>query len=404
MKPTGHNGGQSRLASRLAWGLAVVAVAFGLGASVLVVLTGAPLAEVIAGHTAVGIMLGLGFPPLGALIVARHPRHPIGWLLLVAGLTQSLVNFASLYATYALQTRPGSLPGGPFMAWLSVWMWAPGYGILLAGLPLLFPTGRPPSQRWRPVAWLAGVAVIGIIAPTAMATWPFRGLRLLVDQLPATRSVQVALVISGVMAVMLVGVGFAAVVSLVVRLRRAGIVERQQLKWFVYACALSVAGGAVAGIFPGLAWLELLAVPCLIAGLVMAMFRYRLYDIDRIISRTLVYGLLTVLLAGVYAAAVLVLGQLFGGLSDQPPTWTVAGATLAVAALFQPARRRIQHVVDRRFNRRKYNAAKTVEAFSARLRDEVDLDMLSAEVLAVLDQTMQPTMASLWIRQSAKPR
>ena len=151
-----------------------------------------------------------------------------------------------------------------------------------------------------------------------------------------------------------------------------------------------------------MAWLELLAVPCVIAGLVMAMFRYRLYDIDRIINRTLVYGLLTVLLAGVYAAAVLVLGQLFGGLSNQPPSWTVAGATLAVAALFQPTRRRIQHGVDRRFNRRKFDAAKTVEAFSVRLRDEVDLDALTTELLVVVDQTIQPTRASLWLRPSAK--
>jgi hypothetical protein len=134
----------------------------------------------------------------------------------------------------------------------------------------------------------------------------------------------------------------------------------------------------------------------------IAILRYRLYDIDRLINRTLVYGLLTALLAGVYAGLVLVLGQLFGGVGKDPPSWVVAGATLAVAALFQPTRRRIQAVVDRRFNRRKYDAAKTVEAFSVRLRDEVDLDALAAELLAVVDQTMQPTTASLWLRQSAK--
>jgi hypothetical protein len=136
----------------------------------------------------------------------------------------------------------------------------------------------------------------------------------------------------------------------------------------------------------------------------LAILRYRLYDIDRLINRTLVYGLLTVLLAGVYAGAVLLLGQMFGGVTEDPPSWAVAGATLAVAALFQPARRRIQSVVDRRFNRRKYNAVKTVEVFSARLRDEVDLDTLSTELLAVVDQTMQPTTASLWLRQAANPR
>jgi hypothetical protein len=136
----------------------------------------------------------------------------------------------------------------------------------------------------------------------------------------------------------------------------------------------------------------------------VAVLRYRLYDIDRLINRTLVYGLLTFLLAGVYASVVLVLGQVFGGVGRDPPSWTVASATLAAAALFQPARRRIQQLVDRRFNRRKYNAAQTIEAFSARLRDEVDLDTLSAEVLAVVDQTMQPTKASLWLRPSVKAR
>ena len=206
-------------------------------------------------------------------------------------------------------------PGGPLMAWLSTWMWAPGYAILLVWLPLLFPTGRLPSRRWRPVAWLAGVALVGIIAPIAIVTWPLRGLRLLADQPPATRSVQVALVIAGVMAVVLVGVGVAAVVSLVVRLRRVGTVERQQIKWYAYASVLSVVIVAVSGVVPALVWLELLAAPCVIAGLVMALFRYRLYDIDWIISRTLVYGLLTAVLAGVYVTGC----SLAAGCSTRPP-------------------------------------------------------------------------------------
>lgn len=136
----------------------------------------------------------------------------------------------------------------------------------------------------------------------------------------------------------------------------------------------------------------------LLAAIAVAVLKYRLYDIDLLINRTLVYVLLTALLAGVYTGTVLVLGQLFGGIADKPPSWVVAGATLAVAALFQPARRRIQLAVDRRFNRRRYDAAKTVEAFSARLRDEIELDMLSTELLAVVDQTVQPAKASLWLR------
>jgi hypothetical protein len=167
-------------------------------------------------------------------------------------------------------------------------------------------------------------------------------------------------------------------------------VERQQLKWFAYAGALVVLAMLSTNVLPGLGnlpWVMVIALPVAVG---IAILRYRLYDIDRLINRTLVYGLLTALLAGVYAGAVLVLGQLFGGVGRDPPSWAVAGATLAVAALFQPARRRIQAVVDRRFNRRKYDAAKTVEAFSARLRDEVDLDTLSAELQAVVDETVQP--------------
>jgi hypothetical protein len=140
-----------------------------------------------------------------------------------------------------------------------------------------------------------------------------------------------------------------------------------------------------------------MAIPVAIG---VALLRYHLFDIDRLINRTLVYGLVTALLAGIYAGAVLALGQLFGGIGTGPPTWAVAGATLAVAALFQPVRRRIQAVVDRRFNRRKYNGAKTIQAFSTRLRDQIDLDTLSAELLAVVDQTVQPTKASLWLRPS----
>jgi hypothetical protein len=200
----------------------------------------------------------------------------------------------------------------------------------------------------------------------------------------------------------------AAVVSLVVRFRRATGVERQQLKWFAYGVGLLLliaatgpitdAAGPVAGA---------LVFPVLISGVPVAIgvavLRYRLYDIDRLINRTLVYGLLTALLAGVYGGVVLILGQLFGGIGDRPPSWAVAGATLAAAALFQPARHRIQAAVDRRFNRRRYNTAQTIHAFSTRLRDQIELDTLTVELLAVVDQTVEPTQVSLWLRPASKP-
>jgi hypothetical protein len=196
----------------------------------------------------------------------------------------------------------------------------------------------------------------------------------------------------------------AAISSLVLRFRRSKGVERQQLKWVVYAGVLLLLTIPVGQYLPATIGDALfgLIIAFLPVAAGIAILRYRLYDIDRLINRTLVYGLLTAVLGLGYAGAVLLLGQLFGGVTNDPPSWAVAAVTLAVAALFQPARHRIQAAVDRRFNRRKYNAAQTVEAFTARLRDEVDLDTLSAELLTVVDQTMQPTTASLWLQSSVQ--
>ena len=197
-------------------------------------------------------------------------------------------------------------------------------------------------------------------------------------------------------------VSLAACASLVLRFRRARGEERQQLKWVAYAAALMVITTAVVAVAvpDGSDLAVALTVALLPVAAGIAILRYRLYDIDRLINRTLVYGWLTAILGLVYAAAVLVLGQVFGGVARDPPSWAVAGATLAVAALFQPARSRIQQAVDRRFNRGKYNTAKTIQAFSTRLRDQVDLDTLNSELLVIVAQTMEPTQASLWLRPS----
>jgi hypothetical protein len=199
----------------------------------------------------------------------------------------------------------------------------------------------------------------------------------------------------------------ASAAAFLLRLWRSTSVERQQLKWVAYAFAMVVAGQLFGPAVQALGaegnwvWIPLLlAIAGVPISIGIAILRYRLYDIDRLINRTLVYGLLTAVLGMVYASVVLILGQLFGGLGTEPPSWVVATATLAVAALFQPARRRIQAAVDRRFNRRKYNAAKTIEAFRTRLRDELDLNTLTAELLAVVEQTTEPTRVSLWLRPS----
>jgi hypothetical protein len=358
------------------------------------------------------LLLGFtAFMAVGAVIVAHRPGNAIGWLFSAIGLLTATGTLALDYAEYAYVTQPGSLPGALLAAWYS-WWWLPLFALILVFTPLLFPTGRLLSARWRPVAVLAAaatmaVAVLEAVQPTLKLQNEDYTVRnpIGLTSIPDAEAGLLGTVLFGVLAFCAV----AALVSLILRFRRSRGVERQQLKWFTYAVALAilllgvpipVPEGAVSDVLFGL----LIAFIPVAAG--MAILRYRLYDIDRLISRTLVYGLLTVLLAGVYAGMVLVLGQLSGGLGRDPPSWAVAGATLAVAALFQPARRRIQAVVDRRFNRRRFDAARTVEAFSVRLRDEVDLDALSAELLAVVDQTMQPTTAALWLRPSvpARPR
>jgi hypothetical protein len=216
---------------------------------------------------------------------------------------------------------------------------------------------------------------------------------------PALRSVNAEPLFSVYLLVLLL-----SGISLFVRFHRAQGEERQQLKWIGYGATLLVLSFVVEEVgTPTInALVDLVAVATFCGTVLIAIFKYRLYDIDRLINRTLVYGLLTALLGGVYAGAVLVLGPLFGGVAGNPPSWAVASATLTVAALFQPVRHRVQQEVDRRFNRRRYDMAKTVEAFSARLRDEIDLDTLSTELLAVVDQTVQPTRASLWLRPPAQ--
>jgi hypothetical protein len=350
----------------------------------------------------VGLALGFSaFMVVGALIVAHRPSNAIGWMFSAIALLAFTALLAVEYATYTYVTRPGSLPGAILAAWYGSWPWFPTIALALIFTPLLFPTGRLLSPRWRPVAWLAGAATAALMVLGALGP----ELDLARDQVianpigvawagnPAESTVDLTL------SVLLVISGLAAAVSLVLRFRRSRGEERQQLKWFTYAVGL-LPLFALADFLPYSGGSLLSAVPLVLLPVAVgiAILRYRLYDIDRLINRTLVYGLLTALLGGVYAGVVLVLGQVFGGVGKDPPSWAVAVATLAVAALFQPARRRIQAVVDRRFNRRKYDAARTVEAFSIRLRDEIDLNALSAELLAVVDQTIQPTRATLWLR------
>jgi hypothetical protein len=352
-------------------------------------------------HLAVlGDLAAFMLPTVGLVIAVRRPKLVFGWLMLVASFAFIGGELAHSYATQALR-HPGTLPAGMVAAFLQS-LQLIGFAVLPL-LLLLFPDGQLPTRRWKPVAWAA------VVSPVLMLPLLLLTPGLMVDGVPASQN---PLGLQALDDLDLVGPLFAAwylilllaLVSLLLRFRRARGEQRQQLKWVVFGAALFPISFLVEELGnPTLnAISDLLAIAAFCWAIGVAILKYRLYDIDRLINRTLVYGLLTALLGAVYAAVVLVLGQLFGGLGAEPPSWAVAGATLAVAALFQPARRRIQQVVDRRFNRHKYDMAQTVEAFTARLRDEVELDALSGELLAVVDQTMQPTLASLWLRRSAQ--
>jgi hypothetical protein len=350
------------------------------------------------GQVAGNGLLGLACSAVGILIVARRPGNVIGWIFLLV----PLVLAASLVAEgYARR----SLPGFVWVALLPDLLWIAAVPLGAMLVMLLFPTGHLPSRRWRPVVRATVAATAVVVVATALTPGPVEYLPDLQNPLGLAGTGPVLdLVVQVGFLVMVVGVS-AAAGSLIARWRRAHGVERQQLKWLAYAAAMLVVAQVGASLLPRPLFLVVSYTSSLLfpVAVGIAVVRYRLYDIDRLINRTLVYGLLTALLAGLYAIVVLVLGQVFGSIRGEPPSWVVACATLAAAALFQPARRRIQQVVDRRFNRRKYNTVQTIEAFSARLRDQVDLDTLSAELLATVDQTMQPTTASLWLRPSAKP-
>jgi hypothetical protein len=347
-------------------------------------------------------LFAISFPLVGAVIAIHRPRNPLGWIFCAVGLSQALFVFTAEYGVYALRTAPGTVPGGPLAIWAAQWVWAPGIGLLLTFVPLLFPTGRLPSRRWRPVAWLSALPIALIPGLAAPVLWPQRGVALVEASTNEPLGQGQALVLFAAFWLMVL-CGLACLTALALRFRRSRGIERQQLKWLLFASAITVAIFIVVQPATSQQWdlallLALPVVPAIPVAAGIAILRYRLYEIDRLINRTLVYGLLTALLGAIYASAVLLLGQLFGGVTSNPPPWVIAGATLAVAALFQPARRRIQAVVDRRFNRRRYDAAKTIEAFSTRLHEEIDLDTLSAELLAVVHQTMEPTKVSLWLR------
>ena len=386
-----------RAAARLAWSLwllAMVLVALGV---LLGVRNAANLAAFVDDALVI-VPTVVSFATVGALIAARHPRNPIGWLFASFAAIVGLVLLASEYASYALVTAPESVPGGDWAAWLGAW--SLGFTIAIPALIfLLFPDGQLLSPSWRPLAWLIvanGTLSVALAALSNLGVADFSPFASSPIQLLHGGAVRAVYNTNqAVGAAVLLG----CALCLVVRLRRARGEQRQQLKWVAYTATVGFAAFGVVALVgrPEPIVVATVAFPAIAIAAAIAIFKYRLYDIDRLISRTLVYTALTLVLGLGYAGLVLGLGQLVG----RDSSLVVAGATLAVAAAFQPARRQIQTLVDRHFNRRRYNAAKTIEAFSARLRHQLDLDALTGELLGVVNQTLEPTTVSLWLRSSA---
>ncbi|MBA3617566.1 MAG: hypothetical protein H0W52_15845, partial [Rubrobacteraceae bacterium] len=346
----------------------------------------------------------LTFPTVGALVASRRPENPIGWIFCVTGLVFGVGFLTESYAQYALHASSAPLFGVQYAAWLSSWT---GPVLLLAAafLFLLFPDGQLPSRRWRLVAWMAAIGSSLTALGVAFEPGPLEANRSIANPIGIGGTLGGVVEVLGVVGAVVLNVGvLLSGISLILRLRRARGVERQQLKWFVYSAAMMGGGFAASILFSSslvnsIAWtLGILGFMVLPVATGIAILRYRLYDIDRIINRTLVYGPLTAMLALVYFGGVVGLQAVLHGLTGQESTLAVVASTLAIAALFSPLRRRVQGFVDRRFYRRKYDAAKTLEAFNARLREETDLQALSDDLVRVARSTVQPEHASLWLR------
>jgi hypothetical protein len=338
------------------------------------------------------------FSSPGALIVAKRPSNPIGWIVCAIGLDFGLLGFANEYGFQAVVANPQSLPGGVLALWIADLLILPIFG-LVPLLILLFPDGTLPSRKWRPVIPLILGATLTLMLLSALYPRSLggvsnpTGIHGAADALDSLTFVILMLLIVAI---------FISVWQLLFRFWDAQGEERQQLKWFMYGAV--ILGFTLLGSFPAL-WAGLIVLPLIGFGLFttsvgIATLRYRLYDIDRLVYRTLVYGALTATLALVYAGGVAGGGSLLREVTgEEGNNLVVAASTLAVAAMFRPARARIQAFIDRRFYRSKYDAAKALESFSARLRDEVSLDTVSTDLLAIVGETMQPAHASLWLRQ-----
>ena len=409
----GVGGTRHPAAARLAWSVCALSLALTALSFLLIALI-LSLNAPIYFYWLEPATIAVGYSVIGAIIASRLPNHPIGWICCAIGVMAAVTSICGEYAAYALLAHPEPLLGGKVMLWLGLWAWILFFG-LIEFLLFLFPNGRLPSKRWRLLAWFS--AALTLMAAVLMAISPDAVL----DTLGPSDKGRVSFLnpfgVEGLpnlylpVQTLVLLLGGVAAASVVVGRRKARGVERQQIKWLLYAGAIFFVGNVLKNtVFSPLGevswglWVGYLLVG--IGGLGgpiaigVAILRYRLYEIDTLINRTLVYGALSASLVLVYFGGVAATGAIFRALTGQErqPQLAVVVSTLVIAAHFSPLRRTIQFFIDRRFYRRKYDAAKTLEAFSAKLRDETDLDALSGDLIGVVRETMQPAHASLWLR------
>ena len=399
---TSHSGRSPGLIAVIAWAISALAVAF-VVASLATARSGGPddpLAAFAQGVAALSLVT------VGAILVSRLPRNAIGWLLFTGGCCLGVGSGATGLAVEGLSAHPGSVPGAIWFAWLSQWLWAPAIGAIIV-LALVYPSGRLLSARWRPVAVAAAFLIVLLSFGGATSPWPI-GYFPVQNPLESvgvdTPLTDVGTFLGGPIAVLVLAL---AVASLVLRYRRSSGIERAQLKWFAYVMAISVPsfllGLTLLGTDGPAVIVSNIALAVAFGGFALlpvaigiAVLRYRLYDIDLVIRRTLVYGALAALLAAAYVGSVLALSAVLAPLTSEN-SLAVAGSTLVVAALFSPVRSRVKAVVDRRFYRSRYDAKQELADLSQRLLAEVDLDGVCVDVAATIARTLQPASVSVWL-------
>ena len=393
----------ARASRRLATVLAIWALAMTASALVLMVPNSSGTSLEYLGFNGVGgLMLGTIYPILGWLIATRRPENRIGWMFLVIGVSQAASGFVSEYAIYGLITRPGALPFAEIATWIGTWIWVPGFVLLFVTI-LLFPDGRLPSRRWRPVLWVAWIAAALVLVPVAVAAWGYRGVNLL-SNAPIDPGNDLLMTIYGASSavgqVLIILVGLAAVGAVATRYRHTNSVERQQIKWLAVAAVVEVGVLVLMNFvtlpFPVDVISALLITPLVPVAIGIAILRYRLYEIDRLVSRTLGWAIVTAVLVATLVVGIGLLQAVLAPFTKEN-TIAVAASTLIAFALFQPLRRRVQRAVDRRFDRERYDQQGLVDAFAERVRSDVDLTSLGTSLAATAELAVRPAGSAVWL-------